>query len=55
MTLTDYEAHPGGVAEEEALLQDLVTIVHVNANQSDHDPREVHLDVSHPERCVRAL
>lgn len=53
--LTYYEAHPGGVPEEEAFLQDLVTIIHVNANQGDHDPREVHLDVSHPQRRVWAL
>lgn len=55
MTLTYYKAHPGGVPEEEAFLQDLVTIIHVNANQGDHDPREVHLDVSDPQRCVWAL
>lgn len=52
MTLTYYEAHPGGVPKEEAFLQDLVAIIHVNANQGDQDPRDVHLDVSHPQRCV---
>lgn len=54
-TLTYYEAHPGGVPEEEAFLQDLVAIVHVNANQGDHDARQVHLDVPHPQRRIGAL
>lgn len=53
--LTDDEAHPGCVSEEEAFLQDIITIIHVNPNQGDHDARQVHLDVSHPQRCVRAL
>lgn len=53
--LTDYEAHPGRVAEEEAFVQDLLTIRHVNPNQGGNDARQVHLDVSHPQRCVWAL
>lgn len=52
VALTYYKAHPGCIPEEEAFLQDLVTIIHVNPNQGDHNARQVHLDVSHPQRCV---
>lgn len=55
VVLTYYKAHPGGIAEEETFLQDLITIIHIHSNQSDHDARQVHLDVSHPKRCVWAL
>lgn len=53
--LTHYEAHHGRVAEEETVLQDLLAIVYVNTNQCDHNTGDVHLDVSHPQRRVRAL
>lgn len=52
LELTYYKAHPGRITEEEAFLQDLVTIIHVNPNQGDHNARQVHLDVSHPQRRV---
>lgn len=53
--LTYDKAHPGCITEEEAFLQDILAIVHVDTDQGDQNAREVHLDVSHPQRRVRAL
>lgn len=53
--LTNDKADPGSVTEEETFLQNFFSIGHVNTNQGDHNTRQVHLDVSHPQRGVRAL
>lgn len=55
VVLTYYEAHPRCITKEEAFLHDVIAVVHVNADQCNHDAGQVHLDVSHPQRRVWAL
>lgn len=55
VVLTHYKVHPVRITEEEAVLQDLITVIQENTDQGDHNTRQVHLDVSHPQGSIGAL